>query len=239
MPDMAAMLSIPQMASLSFETPQFSALTPLQEKVNERLATLETASQKHEIDLTELKAGLTEVREGVKSIKEELVQSRFNQRPIYQRQVRPVYPVARMPMDPFVRPYYQQGSYGARPRVVPGLTGGPGYVTNQPPPRFPEQRPQPQKLASPNQAEQAGPSPQIGSGQASPLAFPQRPPGPAIGAMEEPPKDETDPKFANPNLQFGTHDTGFGWVGNDLNDATTHGYDEHPEGMYVFSDAPF
>ena len=143
-------------------------------------------------------------------------------------------------MSPFVRPYYQQSPYGARSRVVPGLTGGPGYVSNQPAPRSTDQGPQPQRLASPNQADQASPSPQIGQNQASPLAFPQRPPGNPIGAMEEPDQTESEPpQFVNPNLRYGSHDDGHGWVGNDLNDPSTYGYDMHPDGIYVFSDAPF
>ena len=237
-PNMASMLNIPQMATLSLDPPQFSALTPLQEKTNERLSALETAAKKHELDVSELKAGLSEVKDGLKSIKEEIAQTRINQsfqRPVYQRPVRPLYPVSRMPLGPSSRSYYQQGSQGMRPRTVAGLTGGPGYVTTQP-----QSQSQTYTLPQRQAAHTQSPSTQIGASQASPLAFPQRPPGPSLSALDEPKqRDDEHPQFANPNLQYGSHDTGYGWTNVDFDDAQAYGYDLAPEGMYVFNDLPF
>ena len=237
-PNMAAMLNIPQMASLSLEPPQFSVLSTQQEKTNERLSTLETASRKHELDITEVKTGLTEVKDSLKSIKEEIVKNKLEQsyaRPVYQRQVRPVYPVSRMPLSNYTRPFTQQGSYGVRPRVVQGLTGGPGYVAASQAP-MQSQAPQSQRPASQNLPNQ---STQIGQTQASPLTFPQRPPGPAIGAMSESETQDRPEQFANPHLQYGSHDMGLGWSGIDYEDAHAQGYDLAPEGMFVYSDLPF
>ena len=82
-------------------------------------------------------------------------------------------------------------------------------------------------------------------GSNSSLALPQRPPGPALGSMEERREtrddESTDVKspFANPHIQHGQFDTGYGWTGVDLNDAVAHGYDLAPEGMFVYSDLPF
>ena len=238
-PNMASMLNIPQMAALSLDTPQFSALTPLQEKTNERLSALETAQKQHQLDVSELKAGLSEVKDGLKSIKEEIAQTRVNQsfqRPVYQRTVRPLYPVSRMPLGANSRSYYQQGSQGMRPRTVAGLTGGPGYVNTQPQLQSQNNYSQPQRQAAHTQ----NPSTQIGTSQASPLAFPQRPPGPSLGALNDQSQSDGDnSQFANPNLQYGTHDTGYGWTNVDFDDAHAHGYDLAPEGIYVFNDLPF
>ena len=75
-------------------------------------------------------------------------------------------------------------------------------------------------------------------GTSGPLAFPQRPPGPALGALDDQKLEETEVKFmANPNLQYGSHDSGHGWTDIGLNGA--EGYDFAPEGMYVYSDMPF
>ena len=137
-----------------------------------------------------------------------------------------------MPLGPS-RQYYQPGSQGARPRVVPGLTGGPGYVSQMAPQTQTNQQPQRQATQTPQNQ-----STQIGNTQASPLAFPQRPPGPAFNALDEQTQEVPSP-FPNPNLQYGTHDTGYGWTNVDLNDAHAHGYDLDPEGIYVFSDTPF
>ena len=236
-PNLAAMsMLVPQMASLSLDPPQFNALTSLQEKTNERISALETAAKKHELDVSELKAGLSEIKDGLKTVKEEIVCSKTNQsfqRPPYQRMVKPLYPVSRMPMSPFVRPYYQQG---ARPKVVQGLTGGPGYISHQPQPQS-QVNPQPRGQAPQNSQTQ---STQIGKTQANPLAFPQRPPGPVLGAMDEQTHVEGENvTFANPNLQYGSHDYGYGWTNADLNDAHAHGYDTAPEGVFVYSDLPF
>ena len=140
-----------------------------------------------------------------------------------------------MPLSNYTRPFTQQASYGVRPRVVQGLTGGPGYVAASQVPSQP-QVPQPQRPASQNLPNQ---STQIGQTQASPLTFPQRPPGPAIGAMSETETQDKPEQFANPNLQYGYHDTGHGWTGMDYEDAHSQGYDLAPEGMFVYSDLPF
>ena len=241
-PNMAAMsLLVPQMASLSVDTPQISALTSLQEKTNDRISALETSAKKHELDVSELKASLSEIKDGLKSVKEEIVCTKASQpyqrpayqRPIFQRPVKPLYPVARTPMSQHTRPFYQQG---ARPKVVQGLTGGPGYVLNQPQTQS-QVNPQPNGQAQQNLQSQ---STQIGKTQANPLAFPQRPPGSVLGAMEEQTQGEGESvNFANPNLQYGSHDNGYGWTGADLNDAYAHGYDMAPEGVFVYSDLPF
>ena len=134
---LAGMLSIPQISALSNDQPHFSALSPQQEKNEKRFDSLETAVKKNELDFTEVKASITEVKETVKSLKEEMVQPRYF-RPAYQRPLRPQFPVSRMPLsNPFPRQYYPQYTRPSGPRhqsVVPGLTGGPGYVTNQAPP---------------------------------------------------------------------------------------------------------
>ena len=81
--------------------------------------------------------------------------------------------------------------------------------------------------------------------QTSPLALPQRPPGPQISAIEDRVRSSDDMRqadcanWANPNLQPGSFDTGFGWTTTDFNDAAMRGYDMAPEGAYVFSDMPF
>ena len=235
-PNMAAMLNLPQLAPLSFDAPQFSALTPLQEKTQERLSALETAAKQHNLDVAELKTGLTEVKDGLKTLKEEFAQSRAPpsyQRPMYQRVVKPLYPVSRMPLSPFVRPFYQ-GASATRPKTVAGLTGGPGYVTNQP-----AQAPvtQPQK---PVQRTTQVPSTQMAYPQTGPLSFPQRPPGPTLGAMGDQSQASGDTaSFPNPNLQYGSHDTGYGWTSVDETDAQAHGYDLSPDGIFVYSDMPF
>ena len=240
LPNMASMLNIPQMASLSLEPPQFSALSPAQEKTNERLDALETSAKKHELDVIEVKAGLAEAKENLNQIKEEIAQSKIARsfsgypRAPYQQQVKPMYPVARMPLSSSRS--YQSASYGARPRVVPGLTGGPGYASAPQPSFQSYANPQPQRPAAQNLPSQ---STQVGN-RPSPLALPQRPPGPVFNAMSDSPgTQETPEQFANPNLQYGAHDLGHGWTNADLNDAVSHGYDAAPEGMFVYSDMPF
>ena len=239
LPNMASMLNIPQMASLSLEPPQFSVLSPSQEKTNERLEALETAAKKHELDVTEVKAGLSEVREGLSQIKEEMTQSKIARsfvgypRAAYQQQVKPMYPMARMP-QPSSRTYVP-GSYATRPRIVPGLTGGPGYVANPQAAFTSQSNPQPQRSNPQNLPNQ---STQIG-GRSNPN-FPQRPPGPVFNAMgDSNASQERLDQFANPNLQYGSHDLGHGWTYADVNDAVSHGYDAAPEGMFVYSDMPF
>ena len=240
-PNMASMFGLPQLLAMSHETPQLSALTSYQERTNERLDALETASKKSELDVAEVKASLDEVRDGVKSIKEELVNGRFG-RPVYQRQVRPLYPMSRMPFNSYNRPFYQ-GSQGFRPRVTPGLTGGPGYVNQQGSQQTQNPVAPQQRLFDPNQSS----STQMNrdKDQTSPLALPQRPPGPQLSAVEDKQGSSEDSRradhanWANPNLQSGCFDTGFGWTTTDFNDAAMCGYDMAPEGAYVFSDMPF
>ena len=239
LPNMASML-IPQMASLASDPPQFSALSPAQEKVNERLEALETAAKKHELDVTEVKAGLSEVKEGLNQIKEEIAQSKIARsfagypRPAYQHQVKPLYPMARMPLSSSRS--YVPASYGTRPRVVPGLTNGPGYVATPQASYGNQGNPQPQRSAPQNLSTQ---STQIGT-RPNLLSLPQRPPGPSFSAMSEPSAGQDRPEqFANPNLQYGAHDLGHGWTNADVDDAISHGYDAAPEGMYVYSDMPF
>ena len=233
-PNLATMFNVPQTAALA-EAPQFSALSPFQEKVNDRLVALETASKKQELDVSELKAGLTEVRDGVKTIKEEIVQNKFSARPVYQRPLRPLYPVVRAPVSSYARPQYQYQSQAPRPRVVPGLTGGPGYLSHQPTP-ITQQGHQPQRLA---QETYTNPSPQIGPNRASSQGQTQAS-GPVLAAAEDcEQKHDTQAPFANPNLQYGYYDAGYGWTGTDLNDASAQGYDLAPDGVYVYSDMPF
>ena len=232
-PNLASML-IPQMASLSVdsvEPPQFSALTALQEKTNERISVLETAAKKHDLDISEMKAGLSEIKEGLKTVKEEIAHNKITpmyQRPAFQRVVKPLYPVSRMPLSQDSRSYYQQG---ARPKIVQGLTGGPRYVSQLPAPQA-----QPQRQASTKTNFQ---STQMDKTKPSPLAFPQRPPGTMLNAMDTVQCEGSPTQFANPSLQYGTHDTGYGWTDVSYDDALSHGYDPSPEGVYVYSDMPF
>ena len=79
----------------------------------------------------------------------------------------------------------------------------------------------------------------MGHSKPSPLAFPQRPPGPALGALSEPLAEGESMPFANPNLQYGTHDMGYGWTNVDETDAHAQGYDLSPEGIFVYTDAHF
>ena len=211
-PSMAAMLNIPQIAS--WETPQLGALgSQEREKTEKRFDSLETAMKKSELDMKELGAGLSEVKETVKFIKEGMTQARYP-RPAYQRQVRPFYPVARMPVsNPFVKPFYPQygRSGGVGPQgVVPGLTGGPGYATRQPAPAYSNR---PQQTDQPNQRSPNTQNIERGNSDPNQHMLPQRPPTPALGLVEESVgRDNTEePTFANPNLQYRATDLGHGW----------------------------
>ena len=236
-PTMAGLLTIPQLATLSHEPPQLNALSPYQEKTNDRLTALETSSKKYELDISELKTGLTEVREGVKTIKEGMAQLKVAPKSFYPREVRPLYPVARMPSNPFLRPYYPSGIPQNKPQTVRGLTGGPGYVNRPLPSQSSTQGIQARlsQLAQPSTQ-----SPQIAQNKANlAQAAPNPVSAPNLGSVEGEDQAETGPEFAqtaNPNLQYGMNDMGYGWVdGSELD----YGYEANPAGVFAFVPAPF
>ena len=242
-PSMASLITIPQMASLSLEPPpQFSALSPQQEKTEKRLDIVETSLKKNELDMTELKAGVTEVKESLKTLKADAEQNRYKQN--YQQRVRSAYPVARMPLyNQYSRPQFrpQYGRYSVPgSQIAPSLTGGPGFLTNQPTPNQP----------TPNYANQMGQTARVNQGflfnpqtgkTNDQKADPKQASGPNMAALEGQVDGEgaSGGSFANPHLQWGSSDTGYGWTGENLNDAVSYGYDQHPEGMFVYSDLPF
>ena len=238
-PSMAAMLNIPQLSLM--DSPQFGALgSQEKEKTEKRFDTLETAAKKGELDVKELQAGLSEVKETVKGIKEDLSVMKNNNRPFYQRQVRPFYPVARMPLsNPYAKPYYPQygRSGGYRPQgVVSGLTGGPGYATRQPAPAYGNQ------LQQTNRQNQLDPNNANGDRgvDSNQKGVPQRPPTPALGLVEESDGRDTfeEPAFPNPNLQYTGTDLGHGWTEWGGGETASGGYDEYPEGYYQYSTEP-
>ena len=243
-PTMASMLPIPQLSSLSLEPPQFAALGS-QEKNEKRFCDIETAQKKQELDMGEVKAGLGNLKEDVKAIKDEVTRPKSYQRPLYQTQFRPQYPIVRMPVQRApARGYYPSYNRfaGSRPQVLQGLTGGPGFVTHQPTPLAQTAQP-----ANASQARQAAQPANAGQARPSrPNQISQDPntlgaAAPAMGAIDggENKTETFELTFPNPNLQFGSTDTGYGWTHNDLNDASEQGYDLHPDGVYVFSDMPF
>ena len=77
-------------------------------------------------------------------------------------------------------------------------------------------------------------------GASAPLApsAPLGPAAPTVGAMEGQGRGEgaREVCFPNPNLQYGTHDVGYGWVDCDINEATELGYDMTPEGVCGYAD---
>ena len=237
-PSIATMLNIPQPTFMA-DPPQLGALgSQEKERFEKRFETLEISSKKSEMDVKELQAGLSEVKETVKSIKEDLTQPKYP-RPVYQRQVRPFYPVARMPVsNPFVKPFYPQYNRptGIRPQgVVPGLTGGPGFVTRQPAPAYSKQANQTdqsnQKSANTQNIEKG----RTDTNQRAPS---QRPPTPAIGVVEESEDAPKESAFPNPHLQYGAIDQGHGWVEMDSYETNGLEYDTHPEGAYFYSPGP-
>ena len=232
-PNMASMLTIPQIASLSVDPPQLSALTTYQEKTNERLTALETSSKKFDLNLSEVKTGLTEISEGVKALKEDMAQRVVPRGSYYPREIRPLYPVARMPANPFNRPYYPSGGTGYRPQTVRGLTGGPGYM-NRPLPRATDG---PQNRFA-RLAQPSAQSPQIGN-SASAATSPPAAQNPTLSALDESasqPRADADPSYgANPNVQCGSFDLGHGWV-DSLDE---YGYEYEPQGQYVYAEPHF
>ena len=67
-------------------------------------------------------------------------------------------------------------------------------------------------------------------------------PVPTLGAMSEGDAgggESEQAQFANPHLQYGFSDTGFGWTGCNLAEAQNYGYDIDPSGVYAYSDMPY
>ena len=188
----------------------------------------------------EVKSGLLEVKESLKGVKDEMSRPRqYAPRPAFQRQLRPVFPVSRMPLQNPNTYFPQYGrSSGPRPNITPGLTNGPGYVTNQ---YIPVAQGQGRQAVRPAQ----GPnnlSSDMGKLQMTDKTGPQGATAATVGAMEGNEIDGGNPEnsyFPNPNLQFGNTDLGYGWTGNDVMDADQYGYDLSPNGLYAFSDPPF
>ena len=134
-PSMASMLAIPQISSLSLEAPRIGALSAQSERTEKRLEAIEIGVKKNETDNTELKAGLTEMKESIKSIKDSLSQERPFRPPSYQRPFRP-FSLNRMSQPMFQKqsfPQYrvQYPRPQGPPGIVPGLTNGPGFATKQ------------------------------------------------------------------------------------------------------------
>ena len=203
-PNMAALLNIPQISAFGHEPATLGALSPQQEKTNDRLSALETASKKTELDMTEIKSGLTEVKESVKSVKEELTQIRLTPRPNYQRQVRPFYPVSRMPAptNPFLKPYYPASQ--PRAPVARGLTGGPGYVNQQ----FHPPAPSGVQARLTNLADPNAQSTQMSSNEANVRANTQPAGPPRMASMDgqQATEERAEATVANPNVEMG-----WGW----------------------------
>ena len=218
-PNMAAMLTIPNLGALSADVPHFAGLTTYQERTNERLDALELSSKKNDLNISEIKTGLTEVKDGMGQLQHEMQQLKLSS---YPRTVKPFYPVSRMPLaNPYQRSYSQQPGQFARFPTVKGLTGGPGYV-NRP---F---RSQPIENRLSNLAQASNQSTKIGAPAAAAASAPN------LGSVEVDPGEGqaagAASATANANLQHGSHDVGFGWY-------EPEGYDYafvDPEGRYEF-----
>ena len=225
-PTMASMLPIPAFSALSLEPPQFSVLSSHQEK---RVEALETGQKKQEMDITEIKANVMDVKENIKEIKQEITRPKVFQRQFFRPQTRPPYPAPRAPMQSSsFRSYYPNLNRfaGSRPQYMPGLSGGPGYVTHQP--ALAGQR----ALFKPN-------------GQTDKPALEQKQEaqgasGTVVGAVEARDDGNIDQiSFPNPNLQAGSYDFGQGWVGDEGSEAASLGYEPQPDGVFVYSEVPF
>ena len=236
-PTLAGMLPVAQMAALA-DPPQMNVLQSQSQPQDRRFEAIETSVRKSELDMSELKSAITEVKEGMKDIKTEFDNLRQAPQPQYQRQARPYFPMSRMPLaNSPPRPYFYGRQMGARPGITPGLTRGPGFA-NAP------QRPYV------NAYQQTYPAPDpFGSRmgrQMTDVKFPtQGASAPSMGAMESKGQGQGQGKdsvsqesftFPNPNLRSGNHDVGYGWVDCELSGAVDDGYDIMPEGAYGFCD---
>ena len=209
-PTLAAMLPIPQIASVETTT----QLGALNSRADEKMEALETAMKKSELDMSELRSGLLELKETVKELREDIVT--LNNRSLYPRQTRPYFPVSRMPLQgASSRQYgnYQQPRQTLRQQnTVPGLTNGPGYVNNN---LSQSSVPRPQV----NQSSRNVPDPfgsRMGRGITDAKLL-QRTSAPTLGAVEGVKDGQDSPEvqngsFSNPNLQYGLCDMGEGWV---------------------------
>ena len=237
-PSVAAMLPIP-MASMD-GPPQMSSLH--QNPQDRRLEAIETNVKKSELDMSELKSALTEVKEGIKEMKTDFdsFKQYQPQRPLYQgrgQYSRPYFPMARMPLaNSPTRPYSQYRPTGYRPQnVTPGLTNGPGYITT--PQRSYTNNPYPYARNAPDPfGSRMGrqlvdvKDPTQGASATSMGAMGTQ--GGSSGAKSE--NSQADVSFPNPHVQWGTYDVGYGWVGSELNEATEMGYDMTPEGSQSY-----
>ena len=239
-PTLASMITFPHTAAYQQnDHPQFSVLSTQQEKNERRFEGIETSLKQNQLDMGEVKAGLVEVKESLKGFKEEMARSKqYASRPAFQRPVRPVFPVSRMPLQNPSSYFPQYGRFsGPRPNITPGITSGPGYVTNQ---YVPTAQGQGRQTARPVQGPNL--SSDMNKLQLNDKTGPQSATAETVGAMEGKEPEGGNPEnvyFPNPNLLYGSTDLGYGWTGTDVTDAEQYGYDLNPTGLYAFSDTPF
>ena len=224
-PSLAGFLNYPQLSALSTETPVIGAFSTVQEK---RFDSIESSVKKHELDLSELKTSIVELKDSVNEVKTELVTPRFA-RPIYQR---PQYPPARLPnATAYGRPYYSQFNRVPRHQgIVPGLTGGRGYVTRHP-------APVPRSQAVYNSGPASSGPIERGQQAVGDMAGKKETAvdSKVIGALDQGEQIELSQSFPNPHLQYGLMDNGFGWVDYGLNE----GMQEQPDGLYAIDESHF
>ena len=225
--NLASMLTFPQLSSLSTESPQLSALSAQGEKNEKRLEAIETSIRKGELDNSELKASLTEMRESIKEMKNDMAQDRMYRQTTMHRPFRPMYVPNRATGQTYSRPSYPQ--YRAQyprpqgpPGIVSGLTGGPGFVTRQPIPHV--------------NRGQNEPSPTANSESTHNVRGDNNQKAPTMATFEgqwgsEEVKQEYAP-FANPHVQGGDYDLGHGWN----YDADQNGYMTGPDSYMVYAD---
>ena len=223
--NLASMFAFPQLSSLNAETPQLGALSAQNEKTEKRLEAIETSMRKNELDNSELKAGLTEMRESIKEIKNDMTQERLYKQTAMQRPFRPMYIPNRTSRQAYPR---QQPQYRAQylqpqgpPGIVSGITQGPGYVNYHPNPNYNKSRNEQTALAN-NQNSQSA------KGDNNQKA-------PTMAAFDgqwgqEEVKSEYAP-FATPHVQGNDYDQGYGWT----IDYADQGY-MGPDNYAVFSD---
>ena len=209
---LASVLPIAQFSALSLEAPQLGALSGQNEKNERRFESLEANVKKTELDITEVKTGLTEVKETMKEIKDTLTSNQ--NKTVYQFQ-RPARPFAQGPRQLF-NPYGRQMNtyprvyrpFNMRPQnqtgITPGLTGGPGYVNQQAGQTTPQTNAQ---NVENKQNDMGNRSATMG----------------AVGEQNEGTGQEQYASwpFANPNLQWGLIDQGYGWTDEYVTDGQT------------------
>ena len=220
-PSLASVLAIPQISSLSLEAPQISALSAQGERTEKRLEAIETSIKKNEMDNVELKAGFTEMKESIKSIKDSLSQERPFRQPAFPRPFRP-FSLNRMSAQPaYHKQYPQYRAHFPRPQgptgIIPGLTGGPGFATSQTNPNINKAQGNINPIAHNPQS----------SGNSQTIGGDNNQKAPMLASFEgfqgsDEVKYDTAPS-ANQNVQWGNVDYGYGWTDYDDDQMTYDG----------------